>query len=133
MRLIQAVATSALLLAGTPAIAAKLSGEQQLAKVLKDRVPGAPVKCIFLQRVRNTQIIPRTAIVYDAGTTIYVNRPEHGANRLFSNDTLVIKPHSSQLCNIDTVQILDQTTHSPRGFINLGDFVPYTKLQASSR
>ena len=73
-----ALAATAML--ATPAVASpRLHGEAQLAKMLEGRTPGKPVDCIDLSRVRSSQIIDRTAIVYDAGGTLYVNRPRGGA------------------------------------------------------
>jgi hypothetical protein len=54
-----------------------LTPDQELAKIVKDRVPGKPVNCINLTQIRSTTIIDRTAIVYDMGGTIYVNRPPY--------------------------------------------------------
>jgi hypothetical protein len=127
MRLFKILAASTLLLAGAGAgIAASQTGEARLAKILAGRVAGKPVHCIYLPQIRDTRIITGTAIVYDAGHTIYVNRPA-GARTLSSGDVMVTKPTSSQLCNVDIVRIMDQGTHFPRGFVNLGDFVPYRK------
>jgi hypothetical protein len=134
MRILRVLAASALILAGTtPVLAASAKsavtakGEVRLAKILAGRVPGKPVQCIFLPQVRSTQIISGTAIVYDAGRTLYVNRPESGARWMSSGDVLVTKPHANQLCNVDIVRLLDQGTHFQRGSVGLGDFVPYTR------
>ena len=129
MRILKVLAASAMILTGTGSVlAASQSGEAKLSRMLEGRVAGKPVDCIYLPRIRSTQVISRTAIVYDAGSTIYVNRPEGGARSLSSGDVLVIKPHGSQLCDVDIVRVLDQGTHFPRGFVSLGDFVPYTKV-----
>lgn len=128
MRILKALAASAMILAGTGSVlAASRSGEARLSRMLEGRVAGKPVDCIYLPRIRSTQVISGTAIVYDAGRTIYVNRPEGGARSLSSGDVLVIKPHGNQLCDVDIVRVLDQGTHFQRGFVSLGDFVPYTK------
>jgi hypothetical protein len=128
MHILKVLAASALILAGSAsAIAASQAGEARLTRILEGRVAGKPVDCIYLPQIRSTQVISGTAIVYDAGRTIYVNRPEGGARSLSSGDVLVTKPHANQLCDVDIVRVLDQGTHFPRGFVSLGDFVPYTK------
>lgn len=128
MRLFNILAASALILAGGgTALAGPPKGEARLAKMLAGRVPGKPVHCIYLPSIRDTQIISGTAIVYDAGRTIYVNRPAGGARELSSGDVMLTKPTNSELCNVDIVRLFDQGTHFPRGFVNLGDFVPYHK------
>ena len=131
MRLLKILAASALILVGaTPALADSKSGEERLAKILKGRVPGPPQRCIYLPSIRESRIIDGTAIIYDAGRTIYVNRPVGGARTMSSSDVMVTKPTSSELCNVDIVRLFDQGTHFQRGFVNLGDFVPYRKPDA---
>ena len=126
LALVLAAATA--LLAG-PALSAKqrLTGEQQLAKLLEGRVAGEPVSCIPLHRTSSSRIIDGTAIVYDSGRTIYVNRPRHPQS-LDSDDVMVMRLHSSQLCRLDTVRLHDRSHYSFSGFVGLEDFVPYTRV-----
>lgn len=123
-----ALATVAALLSA-PALQAKpkMTGEERLAKILEGRVAGEPVNCIPLHRTRNTQIIDKTAIVYDAGSVIYVNRPEN-ANQLDDNDVMVHRTSLSQLCNVDIVSTRENTHWFYTGSIALGEFVPYRKV-----
>lgn len=107
--------------------APKQTPEQKLEKILDGRVAGAPSNCIPLYSVSNTQIIDKTAIVYHAGRTIWVNRPASGASSLDDRDTMVTKTVGSQLCSIDTVQLVDGGSRSWRGFVNLGEFIPYRR------
>jgi hypothetical protein len=122
-----ALALGSALLAG-PALQAreKLTGEQQLAKLLDGRVAGEPVSCIPLHRASSSRIIDGTAIVYDAGRTIYVNRPTN-PDSLDDDDIMVTRLHTSQLCRLDTVRLHDRTGHWFSGFVGLQDFVPYTR------
>lgn len=125
-KLLLALAAAASL--AVPAAAApRLHGEAQLAKILEGRTPGKPVDCIDLSRVLSSQIVDRTAIVYDTGRTLYVNRPRGGAESLDSWDAMVLKPFNHELCRVDTVQLLDTGSHFYKGSVFLGDFVPYTK------
>ena len=114
-------------LAAAPATAGeKLTGEQQLAKILAGRVPGKPVSCISFSDHQDMQVIDKTAIVFGFGQTLYVNRPQNPAD-LDSGKILVTKSSSSDLCNVDIVRLRDRTDMMLEGFITLGDFVPYTK------
>jgi hypothetical protein len=133
-RIALALAASAALVSG-PALQArdKLAPEARLAKILDGRVAGEPVNCIYLPGVRETRVIDKTAIVYKSGSTIYVNRPVSGADRLDDSDIMVTRPTGSQLCSVDTVNIHDQGTHFWRGFVGLGEFVPYTRVPAARR
>ena len=131
MRIHSAIAAAALVLTSGTAMA-RPSPEAQLAAEIEGRVAGEPVNCIDLQRVRNTRIIENTAIVYDAGATIYVNKPRGGAKMLDEWDVMVVKPFGSQLCTPESVQLLDRNTGMVSGFVNLGEFVPYKKVKTAS-
>lgn len=118
------------LLAAAPLSAearSKLQPEEKLAKILEGRVAGEASNCISLPSISRTEIIDKTAIVYHAGRTIWVNRPASGAESLNGSATMVTKPTGSQLCSIDTVQLVDGPNRTWRGFVQLGDFVPYRK------
>jgi hypothetical protein len=121
-------AAGALMLAGTAADARpRLTGEEQLAKLLEGRVAGKPVNCISLPNIQSSNVIDKTAIVYGSGSTIYVQRPRTGASSLDSDDILVTNLTTSQLCSIDTVQLRDRNGGFWRGFVGLDKFVPYTR------
>lgn len=108
------------------ASAAERDPEAQLAKAVAGRSEGEPVRCIRLRDIRSTQIIDRTAIVYTVGSTVYVNKPA-GAAFLRSDAVLVTDTHSSELCDIDTVKLLDSGSRMLMGSVGLSKFVPYTK------
>lgn len=132
-RIAAGLAAGSLLLAGVAADAKpRLTPEQQLAKTLEGRVAGKPTNCIYTPRVMNTRIYDKTAIVYDAGRTIWVNRPSSGASALDDSDILVTQPTNSQLCSVDIVRLIDRTGGFWRGSIGLGEFVPYTKAKVAS-
>lgn len=104
-------------------------GEEQLARILKDRVPGEPVDCISQFQSQDARIVDRTAIVYDAGSVIYVNRTRN-ARDLHPSDVMVTRPTGSQLCSVDTVQLRDRTAGFYTGFVGLDKFVPYRRVAA---
>jgi hypothetical protein len=126
-----ALAAGVMVLAGGAADAKpKLTGEQQLAKLLEGRVAGEPVDCIHTPMISSTRVIDKTAIVYDMGSTLYVQRPRSGAESLDDDDVLVTKLTGAQLCSIDTIQLRDRTGGFWRGFVGLDKFVPYKKVKA---
>ena len=129
MRRILTALALATLIAAPAAAGPKLNPEQRLAKVIEGRLAGDPVSCINLRRIQSSQIIDRTAIVYEAGNTLYVNRPRAGAESLDSWDVLVVRPFNSQLCSIDAVDLYDRGSRMQNGFVLLGDFVPYRKVR----
>lgn len=123
------VATALIVLAAAPAQASdKLSGEQQLAKLLVGRVAEKPVNCIPLfTGDDNTTVIDKTAIVYGWGSVIYVNRPTN-PDSLSSDDILITHPTTGQNCSLDTIQLRDRDTHTYDGFVGLQQFVPYRRV-----
>lgn len=132
MRNLLTILAGALALSATAAPAApRLEPEAQLAKELEGRVAGEPVRCINLRNIRSSRIIDNTAIVYDAGGTLYVNRPDNGAESLDRDDVLVTRTYSSQLCSIDVVHLYDRSSRFQSGFVFLGDFVPYRRVKAA--
>lgn len=132
MRPFIATIIAAAAVATAPAASAKekLTGEQQLEKLLGGRVAGEPQNCIQLTGSNSTTIIDGTAIVYRIGSTLWVNRPKGGAESLDDDDILVTKLTGSQLCSIDTVQLRDRTSQMYSGFVSLGEFVPYRRPKA---
>jgi hypothetical protein len=129
MRKIALVLAATAVLATGSALSAreKLTGEQQLAKLLEGRVAEKPVSCIPLSNSHDARIIDKTAIVYDWGNVIYVNRPRD-ARDLDSDDIMVTNIHGSELCSVDVVRMHDQSSHMFTGFVSLGDFVPYRRV-----
>ena len=129
MRRIALVLAAGAALLSAPALQArdKLSGEQRLAKILDGREAGKPVDCIPLTASRETRVIDKTAIVYDAGSVIYVNRPSN-AKSLDDDDIMVTEPHGSQLCRLDVVRMHDRSGFWYNGFVGLEQFVPYRKV-----
>jgi hypothetical protein len=114
----------------TPAVAAhRDTPEIQLQKALAGRVAGKPTKCISLWGANSSQIIDGKAIIYHVGGRLYVNEPRSGAASLRDDDILVTRTFGSQLCSIDTVRLIDRASRFPRGFVSLGEFVPYTKVK----
>ena len=132
MRKILLTLAAAAVLAAPAAASPRLHGEAELAKLLEGRTAGKPVDCIDLGRVYSTQIVDGTAIVYDSGRTLYVNRPRAGADSMDQWDIMVNRLYSSQLCSIDTVQLIDQGSRMYSGTVFLGQFVPYRRVQTGS-
>ncbi|HYD13083.1 MAG TPA: hypothetical protein VEC11_09565 [Allosphingosinicella sp.] len=117
------------LLLGGVAQAKPQDREAELARALQGRVAGEPVQCIDLHRIRSSRIITDTAILYDAGSVIYVNRPENGADQLNQWDTMVTRTPSTRLCNVDTVTMVDRASRNFTGVVFLGEFVPYRRVR----
>ena len=132
MRKILPLMAGVLLLGAATAQAERPDREAQLARELEGRVAGEPVDCIDTHRVQSSRIIEDTAIIYDAGSTIYVNRPRNGAEALNRWDAMLTRLPSTRLCSIDTVQMIDTSTRMQTGIVFLGEFVPYRRVRAAA-
>lgn len=114
----------------TPALAVgRDSPEVQMQKLLAGRTADAPVSCISLTRARSSHVIPGQAIVYRSGSKLYVNRPSSGAESLDDDSILVTRTIGSQLCRGEAVNLVDRASRFQRGFVILGDFVPYSRAK----
>ncbi|WP_299308503.1 hypothetical protein [uncultured Croceicoccus sp.] len=102
--------------------------EAKLAEKLEGRVAGEPVRCIPNYRNQRTTIYDETAIVWEVGSRLYVNRPESGLEALDDNDIMVTDTVLNQLCSVDTIRMVDQTGFM-RGVVFLGEFVPYERVE----
>ncbi len=107
-------------------------GEAELAKLLEGRVAGEPQSCIRTFPSRNLTVIDETAIVYDAGRTVYVNRTQHPQS-LDEDDALLIRKFGSatRLCRLDTITTFDRLSGFYSGNVFLTDFIPYEKPEAT--
>lgn len=124
---------AASMLAGTGAIAADpVDREAELDRALRGRVAGEPVNCIDLRRIQSSRIISDTAILYDAGGVIYVNRPRSGADQLDRRDTMVTRTMLTRLCDIDTVTMIEPVSGMMSGIVFLGEFVPYRRIRTGA-
>jgi len=122
----------AMLVAGGPAFAEEPTrGEAELARIVEGRVAGEPVDCLEQRQIRSSRIVNGTAIVYEVGNTLYVNRPTTGASSLRDGEIMVTDTRSSRLCSIDMVKLYSSSTRMQMGAIGLGKFVPYAKAKAA--
>ena len=132
MRKLLPLIAGSLLLGGAAMAATPVDREAELAEALDGRVAGDPVDCIDTHRIRTTRIINDTAIIYDAGLTMYVNRPRAGADSLNRWDTMVTRLHQPRLCSIDTIEMIDPNSRILSGIVFLGEFVPYRREEAAA-
>jgi hypothetical protein len=102
-------------------------GEAELAKLLAGRAEGPPERCITTMNSVNPRIVDGTAIVYDFGRTLYVNRPRGNLTTLREDDLLVSQQWGSQLCALDQVRTVEPGSGFPHSIMTLGEFVPYAR------
>lgn len=132
MRPLIATIVAVAAIAAVPAISyakEKLTPEQKLAKLLEGRVAGPPQRCLSLSRISSSQIFDKTAIVYRSGGTLWVNRPHGGAASLDDDDVMIVRSVGSQLCMNETVTLRARGSRIYSGFVSLGEFVPYKRVE----
>ncbi|SEM45909.1 hypothetical protein SAMN05192583_0284 [Sphingomonas gellani] len=129
-KLLLALAFGAVMAA--PATSARLSPDAELAKLIGNRVADKPTGCIDLSMARSTRIIEGRAIVYEIGSTLYVNRPG-GVEHLRDDDILVTRVFGGQLCRLDTVNLVSRAGNFQHGFVVLGDFIPYRRADGAPK
>lgn len=106
---------------------AKERGEAELAKDLKNYVPGKQVDCVNLHDITNQTVIDGTAIIFwGLGGKAWVNRPK-GAEFLNDDNILITKPFGSQQCRLDIIHQRDRYTHMQGPAIAFDSFTVYTK------
>lgn len=101
-----------------------LEGEARLAEMIEGRTAGEARSCIPAAISSRLTIIDETAVVYDAGDTVYVARPQNPES-LDDRDVLVIERTGGQLCKQDIVRTIDRTLGYATGAVFLGDWIPY--------
>ena len=101
---------------------------QELADALAGRVAGPPQRCITTYRTTRVNAIDDFTILYDQGSTIYVQNPRGGCPGIGSgSDILVTRQTTNQLCDGEIARTVDLTSRVERGGCVFGPFVPYTK------
>jgi len=125
------LAATALAITGTAASAETLAekGEARLATMIEGRTAGEPVSCIPAPRSNRLEVIEHVGVVYDAGRTIYVARPQD-PKVLGRNDAIIIERLGSQLCKQDVTRTFDRYLGVTTGVVFLSDFVPYARPDA---
>ena len=126
-------AVAALLAACSTAPAQQTRSPQasnELAEALAGRVAGPPQRCISTYRTTKVQPIDDFTILYDQGSTIYVQNPRGGCPGVGSgSDVLVTRQTSTNLCDGEIAQTVDLTSRVSRGGCVFGPFVPYIKAR----
>lgn len=101
---------------------------RELADALQGRVAGPPQRCISTYRSTKVHPIDDWTILYDQGSTIYVQSPRGGCPGIGSgSDILVTRQVANQLCDGEIAQTVDLTSRVARGGCVFGPFVPYAK------
>jgi hypothetical protein len=125
--------TAAAMLAGCSTAPAEQTRSPAAAKELADalagRVAGQPQRCISNFPRTRMQVVDDWTILYDEGSTIYVQNPRGGCPGITNGTrTLVARQvGTSQMCDGDINQAVDLRSGVGGAPCVFGPFVPYTK------
>ena len=105
---------------------------KELADALAGRVAGPPQRCISNFPNTQVQVVDDWTILYDEGSTIYVQNPRGGCPGIDNGSrTLVARQvGTSQMCDGDINQAVDLRTGIGGAPCVFGPFVPYTKAKS---
>ena len=119
---------AAIAVASTPALAERQTGQERLDKLLENRVAEKPTDCVPYRPSARLYIIDKTAVVYETGSTIYVNYTQDPEG-LDDDDYLVLRNPSPTLCRTTQITTRDRTGNFFSGAVFLTDFVPYKRVK----
>ena len=103
-------------------------GERELAELLDGRIAGEPERCVRTFPNYPMRTIHRTALVFERGDTLWVNRTRD-PDDIDDQDSLVIRKfRATQLCRLDQVTTIDRYNQFYTGNLFLTDFVPYRRV-----
>lgn len=104
-------------------------GQQEFARLVAGKVPGAPVQCLSSYNMNDMVVIDESTVAYRLGSNrVYVNHLQGTCNGLGRNAIMVTKSLAgSDNCRGDIVTMVDQSSHMMTGSCAFGDFIPYTR------
>ena len=130
------VASAAALLASCAAAPTEQArtprAERELAAALEGRVAGPPQRCISNFPNTQVQVIDDWTILYDEGSTIYLQNPRGGCTGLGNGSRTLITRQvgTSQMCDGDINETVNLHTRMGGAPCVFGPFTPYTKPRA---
>ena len=118
--------------AQTPKQAARAAADAdrtqaKLTTALAGLTPGKPMTCMPNLPTQTMQAYGPTLLYRVSGRLIYRNDTAGGCERAGSDDILVTRSPTGQLCSGDIGQTVDRGSRMPTGSCSLGDFVPYRR------
>ena len=98
-------------------------------KELAGRTAGEPVSCLQVARIRSSQIVDATAIIYkESSRRWYVNQPDEGRCAMLNPNRIIItRTSTGQFCVNDIITIAEAGSPITYGACGLGKFVPYSR------
>lgn len=105
-------------------------GQKIASRYLQGRVAGDPVACIPQARLRRSTAASDDVLLYDDGSTVYVNSPYLGCPRARGN-TMISTTPVNRICAGDIVLVQDLPINAPLSSCSLSEFIPFRKPKSS--
>lgn len=100
--------------------------DAEIARELAGKVPGDPVSCISINRVRSSKHIGDQTLLYEVSSNlVYRNDPVGGCNGLDFGRALITRTPSTQLCAGDIARVADLQTGMDTGSCAFSEWIPY--------
>jgi hypothetical protein len=109
----------------TSCIQSNATADAALSRQLADRVPGAAQTCISTVSNGNLTAIDTSTLVYQSGTTLFVNHPSAPCSAIAPLSTLIVDAQGGHYCRGDRVRGVEYGSGIPGPVCLLGDWVPY--------
>lgn len=103
------------------------SEASSLARLIDDRVAGAPQDCLDSKMTNGFEPVSASTIVYFQGDTLYRNDLIGQCQGLRRDDILITESTTGRLCRGDFARTASRTGGMMTGACALGQFVPYRR------
>lgn len=106
------------------------SGLIGLAGTVQAKPEGEAIPCLTLSRIQDVDVIDNTRIVFRSGVNdYYLNTLPRHCNGLRLNDSIMYSTSLNQICNVDTIRVLDTIGPGYNAGVScgLGHFEPISK------
>ena len=105
---------------------------QDLVRAPAVEVLGEPVNCILTSRIRNTDVQDDYTIDFVMmGGDVYRNTLPNRCPHLGFDEAFAYKNSTGQLCNVEIIEVIDQSSAGRGAGCGLGKFVPVRYLAAA--
>ena len=122
------MAAAALVLAG--AATARSDGPaEELARALKDHVPGKTSQCIDPQLASGPQVIGHDTLLYRQGGVIWKTNVVGPCPALDEDVTIIADIYGGQLCKDDRFRVKEPNAIIPSAYCRLGSFQQYVPVR----
>ena len=116
-----------LVLASCSPVAPVPAGGDPFARELAGRVAGPAQTCVSTNHSQGLRAVDSQTVVYELGTTLWVNRLEQACPAISPHNTIIAESHGAQYCRGDRIRGQETGAIIPGPACTLRDWVPYRR------